>query len=243
MLKEVKGIIVKSTNYGETSKIVNILTKDGIIGCIAKGAKGLKSPLRSYTQKFTFGSFIIYYKEDKLSLIKSIDIIDELTFIKKDLTLISYLSYISDLTYQIMKQNNNPELYKIYVQTILKINEGLNPMIMCNIFELKALDYLGVGINFNQCTKCGTKANIITIDGDIGGYICQNCYKNEIIYDDKTIKMLRMYYLVDISSIIDLKISEAVINNINKFVNVYYDRYTGLYLKSKKFLETITDHK
>lgn len=105
MLKEVKGIIVSETNYGETSKIVNILTKDGIIGCIAKGAKSLKSPLRSYTQKFTFGSFMIYYKENKLSLIKSVDVIDELSLIKKDLVLISYLSYISDLTYQIMKQN------------------------------------------------------------------------------------------------------------------------------------------
>ncbi len=52
--------------------------------------------------------------------------------------------------------------------------------------------------------------------------------------------MCRMYYLVDISSISDLKISDEVINNINNFINVYYDRYTGLYLKSKKFLETIT---
>ena len=49
--------------------------------------------------------------------------------------------------------------------------------------------------------------------------------------------MLRMYYLVDIKSISDLKISDGVINNINYFINTYYERYTGLYLKSKKFLE------
>ena len=58
-----------------------------------------------------------------------------------------------------------------------------------------------------------------------------------MIYDDKTLKMLRMYYLVDINSISDLKISDIVISNINYFINTYYDRYTGLYLKSKKFLE------
>ena len=120
MLKEVKGIIVSETNYGETSKIVNILTKDGIIGCIAKGAKGLKSPLRSYTQKFTFGSFMIYYKEDKLSLIKSVDVIDELSLIKKDLVLISYLSYISDLTYQIMKINKFCLLQKSKLARIIR---------------------------------------------------------------------------------------------------------------------------
>ena len=47
--------------------------------------------------------------------------------------------------------------------------------------------------------------------------------------------MLRMYYLVDISTISDLKISDKVIDNINKFINTYYDRYTGLYLKVRKF--------
>ena len=51
--------------------------------------------------------------------------------------------------------------------------------------------------------------------------------------------MFRMYYLIDINSISDLKISNDVINNIDYFINTYYDRYTGLYLKSKKFLKDI----
>ena len=39
MLKKIEGIIISETNYGETSKIINISTKDGIIGAIAKGAR------------------------------------------------------------------------------------------------------------------------------------------------------------------------------------------------------------
>ncbi|MDD2238310.1 MAG: DNA repair protein RecO [Bacilli bacterium] len=240
MLKEVEGIIISETNYGETSKIINILTKNGIVGVMAKGSKSLKSPLRSYTQKFTYGKFYLYYKENKLSILKSVDIINDLVNIKTNIELIGYMSYISDLTYQIMKQNNNEDLYNIYINAILKINDGLNAKIICNIVELKILDYLGVGINFNTCIKCGNTKNIVTINPDEGGYICKNCYTNEKIFDEKTIKMLRMYYLVDISSISDLKISDEVINNINNFINIYYERYTGLYLKSKKFLDTIT---
>lgn len=241
MLKEVEGIIISETNYGETSKIINILTEEGIIGIMAKGAKSLKSPLRSYTQKFTYGKFYLYFKENKLSILKSVDIINDLVKIKTDIVLIGYMSYISDLTHQIMKQNYNNNLYNLYINTIIKINEGLNPKILCNIFELKVLDYLGVGINFNSCAKCGTSKNIITINPDEGGYICKDCFTNEKCYDEKTLKMLRMYYLVEITSISDLKISDEVINNINNFINIYYDRYTGLYLKSKKFLETVTN--
>ena len=33
--------------------------------------------------------------------------------------------------------------------------------------------------------------------------------------------------------------NDKVVNNINKFIEVYYDRYTGLYLKSKNFLKNI----
>ncbi|MDD4705821.1 MAG: DNA repair protein RecO [Bacilli bacterium] len=240
MLKEVEGIIISETNYGETSKIINILTNDGIVGVMAKGSKSLKSPLRSYTQKFTYGKFYLYYKENKLSILKSVDIIDDLISIKTNIELIGYLSYISDLIYQIMKQNYDKDLYNLYINAILKINDGLNPKIICNIVELKGLDYLGVGINFNTCVKCGSMKNIITINPDEGGYICKNCYTNEKYHDEKTLKMLRMYYLVDISSISDLKISDEVINNINNFINIYYERYTGLYLKSKKFLDAIT---
>ena len=237
MLKKVEGIIVREISFKETSKIVNILTKEGIIGCSAKGAKSLKSPLRSTTLPLTYGLFNIYYHEDKLSLIKSADVIDNFSNIKKDLLLSSYMSYLCDLASQIMKQNQNEDIYNLLISSLKKIDKGLNPMIITNIYEIKMLDYLGVGINLNACAKCGSTKNIVTIDGDAGGYICQNCYQNETIYDDKTIKMLRMYYLVDIDSISDLKISDTVINNINRFLNLYYDRYTGLYLKSKDFLD------
>ncbi len=237
MLKKVEGLIIKETNFGETSKIINILTEDGIIGVMAKGAKSIKSPLRSFTLTLTYAEFNIYYHEDKLSTLKSADVINDFAAIKKDITLISYMTYLCDLASQVMKQNNNPDIYKMLISSLNKINNGLNPVIISNIYELKLLDYLGVGINFNECAKCGNNTDIITIDPDIGGYICKNCYENEIIYDDKTLKMLRMYYLVDINSISDLKISDVVINNINYFINTYYDRYTGLYLKSKKFLE------
>lgn len=241
MLKQVEGIIASNVNYGETSKIVNILTNEGMIGAIAKGAKNIKSPLRSFTVNLTYGSFYLYYNDNKLSTLKSADIINEFKNIKKDIILISYMSFLIDLATQVMKQNNNEEIYNLLITTLYKIDEGLNPMVMTNILELKYLDYLGVGFDFNTCCKCGKKSNIVTIDPDVGGYICKNCYTNEIIYDSKTLKMLRMYYLVDIKSISELKISDNIIKNINYFVNTYYDRYTGLYLKSKKFLNELIE--
>ena len=57
----------------------------------------------------------------------------------------------------------------------------------------------------------------------------------------KTIKMIRMYYYIDISTITSIKVSDEVKNEINDFLNRYYERYTGLYLKSKDFLSKLVN--
>ena len=80
-------------------------------------------------------------------------------------------------------------------------------------------------------------------DPDEGGYICQNCYTNERILDPKSIKLIRMYYLIDINSISDISIKENIANEINYFLDKYYERYTGLYLKSKEFLKKLKNVK
>ncbi len=80
----------------------------------------------------------------------------------------------------------------------------------------------------------------MTLDPDEGGYICQDCYRNEKLLSPKCIKLIRMYYLIDINSISDIKISVDVANEINYFLDKYYERYTGLYLKSKDFLKKIS---
>ena len=81
---EVEGIILTSQDYGETSKIINVITKEyGIIGMIAKGCKSIKSNLRSATDKLTYGKFYIYYKKDKLSILSNVDIIDNFKVLKK----------------------------------------------------------------------------------------------------------------------------------------------------------------
>lgn len=242
MIREFEGIIVSETPYGESSKIINILTKeDGIIGVMAKGAKKLKSAFRSSTSKFTLGLFNVYYHENKLSTLISVDVINPLINIKTDIVKIGYLTYICELAYQTAKQNDDNKIFAILKETILKIEQGLDPKIMTNILELKILDFLGVGIDLDKCIKCGSKSDIITISGDSGGYLCKNCRKDEIIYDEKTIKMFRLYYYVEIGSITDLKISDNVVENINKILTDYYDRFTGLYLKSKDFLSKVAE--
>ena len=237
MLKKIRGIVVSEVPYKDSSKVLNILCEEGVIGVISKGCKRINSPLRVISNKLTLGEYVIYYNESKLSTLKEGSILDNFNNIKNDLNKISHATYITDLVNQVMKQNADPTIFSLYLSALKKIDEGINETVVMNILEIKLLDYLGVGINLNGCAKCGSTREIVTIDPDVGGYICKNCYTNEIIYDERVRKMLRMYYLVEIDSIKELKIKDYVIDSINKFLSVYYDRYTGLYIRSKEFLD------
>lgn len=238
MISKIEGIIITETPYGENSKIINILTPThGMVGVMCTNAKSIKNPLRVKTLKFTYGNFHLKYNENKLSKLIDVDIIDNFTNIKTDFTLITYASYLAELTYQVAKQNDSPDIFEIFINSLIKLNEHQNPLILTNIVELKYLAYLGVPLSLDSCIKCGNKTKIVTIDPDEGGFICQNCYTNEKILSPKSIKLIRMYYLVDIKSITKISVKEETSNEINYFLEKFYERYTGLYLKSKAFLK------
>ena len=243
MIINIDGIILNSKNYGDTSKIIDIFTKEyGVIGVIAKGCKSLKSNLRSVTDKFTYATFTIFYKKDKLSILNEATIINNFSNIKKDIEKISYASFILDLTNQVYKQSSNSDLYDLLINALIRINDGFNPLIITNIVELKYLEFLGVMPNLNSCSVCGSKV-IITLSSDKGGYLCNKCRVNEPITDEKVLKLIRIYYYIDIKKISAFNVDIAIVNKVNNFIDEYYDRYTGLYSKSKSILKKLNELK
>lgn len=239
-IESFEGIILSETNYSESSKILNVLTKEhGLIGIMSKGCRNLKSKLRGVSRKLVYGKFNVYYKETGLSTLISVDLLSSFSKTLTDLERISYASFILDLALQVARPNDSEDIFDLLKNTLLKIEEGLTPIVLTNIFELKLLDFLGVSPSIDACSHCGSDKAIVTLSSDSGGYICRNCYNNEPLVSDKTIKMIRMYYYVDIKSITKLDVSSEITHEINRFLDDYYDRYTGLYIKSKDFIKKI----
>lgn len=238
--KKIEGIVINETNYSESSKILSVLTKDfGIISIMSKGCRKIKSKLRSVSTKLTYGNFLVNYKENGISTLIDVDTIFVFKNIMLDINKISYSSYILELATQVAKQNNDSDILDILIKSLNKIEEGLDPLIISLIAELKYLKYLGIDISLDCCSECGGTSDIITLSSDRGGYICKDCYNNEFIVTEKTIKVIRLLYHVDIDKLTKLNLSDKTIKEINTFLEEYYDKYSGLYLKSKKFLKIL----
>ena len=241
---DVKGIVLNETNYSDSSKILNVLTSEyGLVGIISKGCRNLKSKLRGSSRKLVYGTFHFYYKENSLSTLSSIDVINDYPKIVMDLESVVYASYLLDLTRQVVKQSKEKKILTLLISALDKIENGLNKAVITNILELKYLDFLGVSPIVTGCAVCGKTTNIVSLSPTAGGFICKDCYQNEGYYSDKAIKLLQMYYYVDLEKITKIDVNPKVNMEINKFLEDYYDRYTGIYLSSKKMLKNVIELK
>ena len=237
---DVKGLVLNETNYSDSSKILNVLTSEyGLIGIISKGCRNLKSKLRGASRKLVYGTFHFYYKENGLSTLISIDVINDYPKTIMDLEKVVYASYLLDLTRQVVKQSKDKDILTLITSALDKIEKGLNPSVITNILELKYLDFLGVSPIVTGCAICGKTTNIVSLSPTAGGFICKDCYQNDGYYSEKAIKLLQMYYYVDLEKITKIDVNSKVNEEINKFLEDYYDRYTGIYLNSKKMLKNV----
>ena len=236
MQVKTKGIVLSESPYSETSKILNILTEDyGLIGVISKGCKNIKSKLRGVSNKMNYCEYTISYKEKGLSTLIEGSSINTFKNIYVNMKMAMYSFYLIDLVNQVLKENNNKNIFNLLVNSITKINDGLSPELISNIVEIRLLDYLGVGIELDNCISCGSSDNLLTIDLTSGGVICKNCYKEGYVMNDKALHLMRLLKKIDINKLEKLEITDdTIFHEIDQFIYDYYTSYTGIYLKKKE---------
>lgn len=248
-VEKIEGIIIGEQLYGESSKILKIFTKKyGLISVISKGCRRPKSQLRIASSTLVYANFDMNYKENKISILLGADILDlfkNIILDYSDLTKKTYVFVILSLTVQVINQKGITQeeivsIYDICINSIKKIDEGFDPFVIFDIVRLKFLEFLGVKPSLDCCSNCGECNNIVTFSSSCYGFICSSCYNNEPLVSKSSIKMLRMLYYVDIEKIRKLELTKEEKEEIDEFLNVYYEEHTGVYLNIKDKLKVIS---
>jgi DNA repair protein RecO (recombination protein O) len=243
MLQKCEGIVIRSTDYGESNKVVTLYTRElGKVGVMAKGAKKPNSRLSAVTQLFTHGYFLMQ-KSSGLGSLQQGEMISSLRSIREDIFLTAYSSYIVELTDKSTEDRKvNPYLFELLHQTLNYINEGYDPDVLMNIFELKILNVLGLHPILNQCAVCGSIDGQFSFSIREGGFLCHRCLEKDPYHlkiSPATVKLLRLFYYFDLNRLGEISIKEETKEELRKIIWTYYDEYSGLHLKTKKFLNSI----
>ena len=116
------------------------------------------------------------------------------------------------------------------------MNEGYDSDVLISILELKLLDFLGIRPNVDECSICGNTSDILTFSSNDGGFVCQNCYKCGKIYSSQIVKLVRMFFYIDVNNISKINLSNETKKELTELIEDYYETYSGIYLKKMNFL-------
>jgi len=245
LLKKIEGIVIKTTDYGEANKILTIYSREmGKVGAVARGAKKPKNRFVSLSQPFTYGFFVCYFGSG-LGTLQQGESIEHFRHIKEDLVLTSYASFVAELLDKGTEERvRNPFLFELFLQTLRYFNDGYDPDIIKNIFEVKMLPVLGLKPNFTGCTLCGQLTGPFVFSVKEGGFLCQLCSHHDphhLSVSQATIKLLRLFSLIDITKIGSINVKEKTKKELELCISTYYEEYSGIYLKTKRFLKQLAD--
>lgn len=247
MLQKCEGIVIRGTDYGETNKIITIYTRElGKVGVMARGAKKPNSRLSSTTQLFTYGTFM-FQKSKGLGSLQQGETIDSMRKIREDIFLTAYASYIAELLDKSTENfERNPYLFEFLKQTLYLLNEEVDPDILIHIFEMKMLAVLGLNPQLDGCTVCGSKDGTFDFSIREGGFICHRCFARDsyrIHISPTTVKLLRLFYYFDLNRLGQISVKDETKKELKKVIDAYYDEFSGLSLKSKRFLSQLDNLK
>ncbi|MFD2655169.1 DNA repair protein RecO [Gracilibacillus thailandensis] len=241
MFEKVEGFILKTQDYGETHKIVTILTPTlGKVGAIARGAKKTKSRMAAITQPFIHGSFLIQ-PGSSLATIQQGEVITSFRKIREDIFKTAYTSYLAELTDKLVDAKKyNPFIYKQLLHTIERINDDKDPEILTMIYEWKMYKEAGFAPVVTQCVSCGNSQDLKVFSISNGGLLCRNCVRldeNAISIPEKVAKLMALFAWVEVEQIGNISVKTENKMILQRIMDQYYEEHGGYYLKSKRFLK------
>lgn len=244
MFVKSEGIILRTSDYGETNKVVTMLTRDlGKIAVMARGAKKPKSRLASITQPFTYGSYLVQ-KGTGMGALQQGELIQSFRSIREDIFKTAYAAYIAELTDKLTEDKQpNPFLFEMLYQTFMYMHEGIDLDILQYIYEVKMTRVAGIPPRLDGCVNCANTEGIFAFSIREGGFLCNRCKHIDpyrIQASPAALKLLRLFYYFDLSKLGNVAVKQETKEELKAIIQAYYEAYSGVFLKSRRFLEQLS---
>ncbi len=178
MVFATNGIVTKVTAYGNSDKLLWIITEEkGRIPVMAKGVKSPTSKLTVLTGLFTYANFEIYKKNDAYWL-KGGSIISSFYELTRDIKSLALGTYLCDLANELTDENyEGNEILRMLLNSLHFICQGKKSIkLIKGIFEFRAMCMSGYMPEISSCSYCDEfEGEIMYLDVAGGKLICPEC--------------------------------------------------------------------
>lgn len=182
------AIILRVTEFSETSCIVNLLTREfGRIGAIAKGARRPKSPFAAAIDVLAVCEIVFINKPSSLSILTEAKLERRFRAGETDLKRLYAGYYVIELLRSLTDEGEPvPELFDLTHEMLVQLDQGDFSEIQMNNrllqFELALLELLGQLPMLTRCVSCGrekTMLSEVNFGLNAGGVLCKTCRRGQ----------------------------------------------------------------
>lgn len=142
-----QGIVLRRTNYGESDRILNIITPEGKYAVLARGVRKEKSRLAGGIELFTVADVVIHQGRSELGTLTSAKMLRFYGNIMTDLAKVELASEALRKIERASEQTDNPDFFSILEQVLAELNKSTDPSIIKFWFDLQMLQAVGEEIN------------------------------------------------------------------------------------------------
>lgn len=178
-LVETDGVITREVKYGESSRILTIITRDfGRISALASNVRTNKSGLLAGTQLFCYNHFTFFKgREKSLYKINEAKIQEPFKELRESLDQMAYASYFCDVT-NFFVPENSPDLEQLslLLNTLFMLSrDKISYTKIKAVFEFRTLAIAGYTPNAEACQNCSATEEIAFLNLKEGTALCKDC--------------------------------------------------------------------
>lgn len=173
-----KGLVLRSVNYKDSSKILTVLTEtEGKLTVSARGALRKNSKMAAATQQLAFSEMTLHKSRDRWILTEAltIELFDGLS---ADIELLALGVYFAELLEALSDEDSpNPQILSLGLNALYLLSEGKRqPPLVKAAFELRMMCLSGFAPLIEYCQVCGeVPAEGARLDLSGGILICTKC--------------------------------------------------------------------
>lgn len=239
-LIKTEAIVLNKINYGETSMIASLFTRDyGRLSGILKGARNSKSGIGAAVNPLNHIEIVLYKKDTReVQLISGASIISHFPGIKDDFEKLRYSLAVLEILKKLTPEHEvNLRLFAGTIR-ILSLLETSNeePLVLFARYFLFFLADSGYELQFEKCISCG-KSNFrnenLGYNFDLGIF-CEQCSRDNLY--SYTIEMELFDYLMCLKY---NKQAEKISKSVKEKTVVFLERYAKHHVPGFKGLQSI----
>lgn len=177
-----EAVVLRHSEMGEADRLLWLYTQQlGKVRAIAKGIRKIRSRKAGHLEPFTHVRLQFARGRD-LFIITQAETIDSFLMLRENLTLLGHAAYVIELldrfTYD---EDENPGLFRLIVNTLTRLNAGLDFRTTVHYYEIRLLDLLGYRPHLFKCAHCEAeiKPEDQFFSAEQGGVLCPRCGKDE----------------------------------------------------------------